>query len=75
MATGTASFSIRDNDLLAWAQLNNNSNAFGYKANGTLYSQNGQKYKLNLVYSAIWDGDEGANFHDVFKLQLTPTGH
>ena len=75
MASGTASFSIKDNDFLAWAQPNNNSNAFGYKSNGTLYSQTGQKYKLNLVYNAIWDGDEGANFHEVFKLQLTQTGN
>lgn len=75
MATGTASFSIRDNDLLAWAQPNNNSNAFGYKANGTLYSQSGQKYKLNLVYHAIWDGDDFVTFHDFFKLRLTPTGN
>lgn len=75
MASGTASFSYRDNDLLSWAQPNNNSNAFGYKANGTLYSLSGQKYKLNLIYNIIWDGDEGANYHEVFKLQLTPTGY
>jgi hypothetical protein len=74
MAVGIANFSYKDNDVLAWDQDNNNSNAFGYKANGTLVGQDGKVYKLNLIYNVIWDGDDFSKYKEVYKLQLTPTG-
>ena len=73
MAVGTANFGYQDNDVLAWMQDNNNSNAFGYKANGALVAPDGQTYKLNLVYRYVWDPGT-TRYNEVFKLQLTPTG-
>ncbi|MCL5030388.1 MAG: hypothetical protein M1480_15360 [Bacteroidetes bacterium] len=74
MATGTVNFIYTDNDVYAWAQDNKNSNAFGYKANGTLMSQDGQVYKLNFVYRGVWDGVDLATYKETFKIQLTVTG-
>jgi hypothetical protein len=74
LATGLANYIYNDNDYLAWAQPNNNSNSFGYKANGTLLGQDGTSYKLNFIYRLVWDGDL-TNRNMVFKIQLTPTGH
>ncbi len=74
MAIGTVNFIYTDNDILAWAQDNKNSNAFGYKANGTLTNQDGQVYKLNFVYRGVWDGVDMATYKEIFKIQLTLTG-
>jgi len=74
MAIGTAKVSSKDNDVLAWMQDNKNSNAFGYKANGTLKDLNGKVYKLNFVYRSRWDGVDFTSANVVFKIQLTPTG-
>ena len=58
-AVGTANFINTDNDYYAPYQDNRNSNAWGYKATGTLMVPDGQVYKLNLVYRISWDGVDG----------------
>ena len=73
LAIGTAKLIYNDNDYYAWLQDNNNVNAFGYKANGTLTGVDLKVYKLNLLYKIVWDPD-GTKFNENFKLQLTPTG-
>jgi hypothetical protein len=73
IAVGTATWRLNDNDVLAYAQDNNNSNAFGYKVNGTLDGPDGRKYMLNFVFRYVWDPGT-TRYNEVFKLQLTPTG-
>jgi len=74
LAVGTANFMYIDNDVIAYDQDNKNHNAFGYKANGTLYGPDGKKYKLNLVERGVWDGVDLATYKETFKIQLTQTG-
>jgi len=73
IAVGIANFRYQDNDLEAWELDGNNSNAFGYGANGTLAAPDGQKYMLDLVYRFVWKPGT-TKYNEVFKLQLTPTG-
>jgi hypothetical protein len=75
LATGTANLIYTDNDFFAYLYNHSNTNSFGNKANGTLFDQSGQKYKLNLVYRIIWDNIEYNHYNEVFKVQLTRTGH
>jgi len=74
LAEGTAHFINTDNDFYAPDQENPNSNAWGYKANGTLVGTDGKRYNLNLVYRVMWDGADGTRRNVVYKIQLTPTG-
>lgn len=74
LAIGKAKLIYNDNDYYAWLQDNKNSNAFGYKANGTLIGVDLKTYKLNLLYQIVWDGVDGTKkYKETFKLQLTPT--
>jgi hypothetical protein len=72
-AIGTVKYRYIDNDYIAWAQDNNNSNAFSDKANGSLEGQDGKFYNLNFVNQCTWDPD-GTKMNYHFKIQLTPTG-
>ncbi len=74
LAVGTAHVERTDNDFYATLQDNNNSNAYGFKANGTLVGPDGQVYKLNFVFRGVWDGEDPASRKEVLKIQLTPTG-
>lgn len=73
-AIGTVKYLNIDNDYYAYDQDNPNANSFGEKINGTLYGADGQKYKLNMVYRGVWDGENLDTYKEVFKVQLTPTG-
>lgn len=70
MASGPVKFLARDNDWYAWIQDNKNSDSYGFKANGTLESQEGKFYNLNFVYHFMWDGKSGERQNEVFKIQL-----
>ena len=74
LAVGTADVIRTDNDLYANTQDNPNADAFGYKAHGSLLGPEGQTYRLNLVYRAIWDGVDLSSLKQIVKIQLTPTG-
>jgi hypothetical protein len=74
LAEGTAHFIRTDNDFFASTQDNNNSNAWGIKANGRLVGADGQVYQLNFVVRVVWDGLDPASRKTVLKIQLTPTG-
>lgn len=74
IAVGTVRFVRTDNDFYASSQDNNNSNAYGISANGTLVGQDGQVYMLNFVFRGVWDGEDNASRKVVLKIQLTPTG-
>jgi hypothetical protein len=74
IAVGTVHFVRTDNDFYANSQDNNNSNAYGITANGTLVGPDGQVYKLNFVFRGVWDGEDNASRKEVLKIQLTPTG-
>ena len=79
IATGTANLRNTDNDVLAglrwWLGLDpeNNANAFGWKANGTLMGQDDQVFKLNFVWRGVWH-PKPDTFMEHYKIQLTPTG-
>ena len=73
IAVGTASLLVKDNDVYAYLQNNKNSNAYGYKANGTLYGPDSRKYTLNFVWHDVWDPGT-TKYNHVWKLQLTPAG-
>ena len=75
LAVGTANVVRTDNDVFAGSQDNNNSNAYGFKANGTLVGTDGQVYRLNFVFRAVWDGEDRESQKEVLKIQLTPTGN
>jgi len=74
LAMGTANFKYTDNDFYAWWQGNHNSNPFGYKANGSLESLNGQEYNLNFFDRVNWDGI-GLRFKENVKIHLVPKGN
>jgi hypothetical protein len=74
LAAGTANVVRTDNDFFAGSQDNDNSNAYGFKAHGTLVGPAGQVYQLNFVLRGIWDGVDPASRKVVFKIQLTPAG-
>lgn len=74
IATGTVKLIATDNDVYAYLQGGNNTNAFGYKANGKLTGPEGQTYNLNFVFRAHWDGVDLASYKEVIKIKLTPVG-
>jgi len=74
LAVGTANFKYTDNDFNAWWQEHPNSNPFGYKANGSLQSQSGQRYNFNFFDRIIWDWD-GSKFRENVKIHLVPNGN
>jgi hypothetical protein len=74
LAVGTANVVRTDNDFLAASQDNPNSNAYGFKAHGTLVGPEDQVYQLNFVLHGIWDGVDPASRKLEVKIQLTPTG-
>ena len=61
LADGLANYSLHDNDLFGnrFCEEKNNINAFGYKANGTLYSPLGEKMRLNMHIWGLFDCDTG----------------
>jgi hypothetical protein len=75
IATGTAALVYTDNNLNADETDGKNSDAFGYKVNGTLQGQDGQLYKLNLVYRFVWNGVDPSKFKETTDIMLTPTGN
>ena len=58
IAAGTADFLSVDNDLYAWYDTNDASrvNSATIKANGTLYTPDGQKVLLNFTWKLLWPG-------------------
>ena len=70
LAVGTANFCCKDNNVLAFEQ-NNNSNVYGWEANGTLMGSNGEKYQLNFVSHIMWDGIEVTGLNYDVEIQLT----
>jgi hypothetical protein len=74
LALGTANFKYTDNDFNAWWQEHPNRNPFGYKANGSVESQNGQNYNFNFFDRIIWDWD-GSKFMENVKIHLVPKGN
>ncbi len=73
-AGGTAKFISNDNDYFSFLQENNNMNSLGTKANGTLTGTGGEIYKLNLVYHAVWDGENILSLKEIIKVNLALTG-
>ncbi len=73
LATGMAFSRARDNDYfgLRYCDEKNNMNAFGSKANGTLYSPGGEAKQFSLRITGLFDCDtESFPLFDV-KISLT----
>jgi len=74
LASGMVNFMYSDNDCWSVLQGNLNSNAFGYKAQGSLESTGGQSYNLNFFDHITWDWDRTWIRENV-KIQLVPNGN
>ena len=59
LATGMAYYRLHDNDLfgLRYCDEKNNMNAFGYRANGTLYTPSGEAKQLSMQTWGLFDCD------------------
>jgi len=62
VASGTGKLVDTDNDLFIFLRDSNNANAFGFTAQGQLYSPAGQIAHYNGVSKISWDGNTGARF-------------
>lgn len=73
LATGTASYRLHDNDLFGneFCEEKNNANAFGRKANGTLYSPSGKKKQFSMHTTGIYDCETGT--FPLFKTKINLT--
>ena len=71
LATGMAKVKGTDNDLFVFLNPDNvNANAFGYNAHGALTDQSGNRRNFNLVFRAVWDGNDPSTFRIVELIQL-----
>jgi hypothetical protein len=73
LATGIASYRLHDNDLFGdqFCEEKNNANAFGIKANGTLYSPSGEKKQFSMHTWGIFDCETGTL--PLFKTKINLT--
>lgn len=57
LATGIARYRLHDNDLFGpqFCEEKNNANAFGVKANGTLYSPSGEAKQFSMHHWGLFD--------------------
>ena len=62
VASGTGKLVNTDNDVLVFLRENNNANAFGFTAQGTLYGPGGERAHYSGVSKASWDGNTGDRF-------------
>jgi hypothetical protein len=72
LMVGTARLVRNDNDTFDEAVPP--VKTFGYKANGTLMTEGGQKYMLNFVWHIVCHNGDIANAKENFMLELTPAG-
>ncbi len=73
LATGLASYRLHDNDLFGneFCEEKNNANAFGRKANGTLYSASGELMKFSMHTTGIYDCE--TDTFPLFKTKINLT--
>jgi hypothetical protein len=71
VATGTSDLVLTDNDLdVGLTPDNVNWNAFGFTAHGLLTAQDGSDVHFNGVERCVWDGNNGATFSCVERINM-----
>jgi hypothetical protein len=72
IATGQVRLQLTDNDALAFLSDNQNVNAWGFTAHGTLTRSTGQPVQFSTVYRNVWDGVDTLKInHFVIRIQLS----
>jgi hypothetical protein len=73
LATGMANYRMHDNDLfgLRYCEEKNNMNAFGRRANGTLYSPSGEAKRFSMHNWGLFDCDTES--FPVFETKISLT--
>lgn len=73
LATGMANYRSHDNDLFGprFCEEKNNMNAFGRRANGTLYSPSGEASQFSMHTWGLFDCDTDS--FPVFKTKISLT--
>ena len=71
LASGMAKVHLNDNDLIVFLRDNQNANSFGLKAQGDLFSPDGEPLKFHFVWHVVWDGVDGEKFFkEIIKISL-----